>query len=521
MPNISARAAHAAGPPRSNTFVVVLAFAGIVVSLMQTLVIPLIPELPKLLGASASDTTWAVTATLLASAVATPVWGRLGDMYGKRRMLLVNLFLLVAGSVLCAFSDSLTPMIVGRGLQGLASGVIPLGISIMRDELPADRLGSATALMSASLGVGGALGLPAAALIAENADWHALFWTAAVLGALALVVVLALVPESAVRSGGRFDVVGAVGLSAVLVCLLLAISKGADWGWSDALTISLFAAAAVVLLLWGWWELRTREPMVDLRTTARRQVLFTNLASVMMGFSMFAMSLVLPQVLQLPEATGYGLGQSMLAAGLVMAPSGLVMMVMAPLSARVSAAMGPKVTLMIGAVVVAAGYGLNIALMSEIWHLVLVSCVIGAGIGFAYASMPALVMGAVPVTDTAAANSLNTLMRAVGTSVSSAVAGVVLAQLTIKFGPVALPSQDGFRVVMGIGAGAALLAFVLAAFLPRRSPAAAAVTAHAAPDEEPAYEPAGASWAGRPDGGVEIRGFVRSDDGHGSAATPR
>ncbi|MFD5544760.1 MFS transporter, partial [Streptomyces sp. NPDC127079] len=163
--------------PRTNVVVAVLAFGGIVVSLMQTLVIPIVPELPKLLDASPSDAAWAVTATLLAAAVATPVMGRLGDMYGKRLMLLTSLLVLVAGSVTAALSDSLVPMIVGRALQGLASGVIPLGISIMRDELPAERLGSATALMSASLGVGGALGLPAAALIADHFDWHVLFWT--------------------------------------------------------------------------------------------------------------------------------------------------------------------------------------------------------------------------------------------------------------------------------------------------------------------------------------------------------
>ena len=148
-------------------------------------------------------------------------------------------------------------MIVGRALQGLAAGVIPLGISIMRDELPAERLGSATALMSASLGVGGALGLPAAAFIADNFDWHVLFWASAALGAVAIVLVLALVPESQVRTGGRFDLVGALGLSAGLVCLLLAISKGADWGWTSGTTLGLFAAAVVVLLLWGWCELRS------------------------------------------------------------------------------------------------------------------------------------------------------------------------------------------------------------------------------------------------------------------------
>ncbi|WNF00435.1 MFS transporter [Streptomyces luomodiensis] len=473
-------------PPRTNLVVGVLALAGIVVSLMQTLVIPLIPELPELLDASPSDTTWAVTATLLAGAVVTPVTGRLGDMYGKRRMLLISLVMLVAGSAVGGLSDSLAPMVAGRALQGLAAGVVPLGISIMRDELPAERLGAATALMSASLGVGGALGLPAAAFLAERADWHVLFWTAAGLGAVATALVAMCVPESAVRTGGRFDVVGAVGLSTALVCLLLAISKGADWGWTSGLTGGLFAVSALALVVWGRWELRTERPLVDLRTTARRQVLLTNAASAVFGFSMFAMSLLLPQLLQLPKATGYGLGRSMMTVGLVMAPSGLVMMAMAPLSARISKTAGPKVTLMLGATVVTVGYGLNIVLMSAVWQLVLVSSVIGAGIGLAYGAMPALVMAAVPVSETAAANSLNTLMRSIGTSISSAVAGVALAQLTITYGSVTLPSQDGFRVVMAIGAGAALIALVLAAFLPGRPAPAAPEQAQGRAERRPA-----------------------------------
>ncbi|MDT9697102.1 MFS transporter [Streptomyces sp. P17] len=469
---LAGTASGGSAPPRPNAVVAVLALAGIVVSLMQTLVIPIVPELPKLLDAPASDTAWAVTATLLAAAVATPVVGRLGDMFGKRRMLLVSAVLLVAGSLVCALSDALIPMIIGRVLQGLASGVIPLGISIMRDELPAERLASATALMSASLGIGGALGLPAAALIADNFDWHLLFWTSAALGAVATVLVLLFVPESKVRTGGRFDLVGGLGMAAGLVCLLLGISKGADWGWTSGTTLGLFVAAVVILSAWGWWELRTEQPLVDLRTTARRQVLVTNLASIAVGFAMFAMSLVLPQLLQLPEQTGYGLGRSMLVAGLVMAPSGLVMMATAPVSAAVSKAKGPKVTLMIGALIVAAGYGLNILLMSEVWHFVLVSCVIGAGIGFTYGSMPALIMGAVPASETAAANSLNTLMRSIGTSSASAIAGVVLAQMTTDLGGYALPSEKGFQVVLAVGAGAALLAFAVASFIPRRRPAA-------------------------------------------------
>jgi MFS family permease len=473
---------------RPNVVVAVLALAGISVSLMQTLVIPLIPDLPELLHASAGDAVWAITATLLAAAVATPVVGRLGDMFGKRHLLLFSIGLMIVGSVVGALSDSLMPMIVGRALQGAAAGVIPLGISLMRDTVPPERLGAATAVMSASLGVGGALGLPAAALLADNFDWHVLFWVSAVIGAIVGVLVVLLVPHSTIKTGGRFDFLGAIGLSAALICLLLGISKGSDWGWTSGTTLGLFAAAVVVLLGWGFWQLRIREPLVDLRITARRQVLLTNGASIGIGFAMFAMSLVIPTLLQLPTVTGYGLGKSMLAVGLVMAPSGLVMLAVAPVSAIIARARGFKTTLIIGAVIVAIGYGFSAVLMDSVWELVVATCVIGAGIGLAYGSMPALVMTAVPVTETAAANSLNTLMRSLGTSISSAVGGAILANLTIAFGPAQIPSQNGFRVVLVIAAGAALLGAIIAGFLPTRRSAVAA--APVSPADAPAGQPA-------------------------------
>ncbi|MEU0946265.1 MFS transporter [Streptomyces canus] len=472
-----------ASPSRTNAYVAVLAFSGIVISLMQSLVIPIVPELPNLVHASPSDTAWAVTATLLAAAVATPITGRLGDMLGKRRMLLASLVMMVAGSFTAALADSLTPLIVGRALQGMAVGVIPLGISIMRDLLPAERLGSATALMSASLGVGAAFGLPAAAVIAEHFNWHVLFWSAGTVGIVAGLLVVAVVPESPQRTGGRFDLLGAVGLAVGLVCLLLAISKGTDWGWAGGTTLGLFAASAVVLLIWGIYELRTEAPLVDLRTTARRQVLFTNLASIAVGFSMLSLLLILPQLLQLPEQTGYGLGSSLLTAGLVMAPMGLVMMATAPVSAAVSRARGSKTTLLIGTLIIAAGFAINIALMAQLWQFVLVACIVGAGIGFAFGSMPALVMGAVPASESAAANSLNNLMRAIGSSTASAVAGVVLSQMTTTFDTTVLPSESGFKTAMAIAGASALLAFVLGTFIP--SQRATAPAPEKAPDSAP------------------------------------
>ncbi|RFU84017.1 MFS transporter [Streptomyces triticagri] len=467
---------------RPGGVVGVLAFAGIVAAIMQTLVVPLIGDLPRLLDTSASNASWVVTATLLSAAVATPVAGRLGDMYGKRRMLLASVVPLVAGSVVCAVSSSVVPMIAGRGLQGLGMGVVPLGVSLLRDVTPPERLGSAIAVMSASMGVGGALGLPFAAAVAENTSWRVLFWVTAGLSLAVGALILTLVPAGRPGTGARrFDVAGAIGLGAGLISLLLAVSKGSDWGWSSATTLGLFAAAVVVLLLWARWELRCAEPLVDLRVTARPQVLMTNAASVLVGFAMYAQSLVVPQLMQLPEETGYGLGQSMLAMGLWMAPGGLMMMALSPLGAKLSAARGPKVTLGVGSLVIAAGYGISMFLMGSTAGLLVVTVVCSGGVGLAYGAMPALIMSAVPQQETASANSFNTLMRSIGTSVAAAVIGVVLSQLTTDFGGHLLPSENGFRAAMLIGCAVGLLASLVAFLIPVR-PATAEQPGKSAPE---------------------------------------
>ncbi|MFJ8002923.1 MFS transporter [Streptomyces fagopyri] len=454
---------------RTSTAVVpVLAFAGIVVAVMQTLLVPVIKDLPKLLGTAPSNATWVLTSTLLAGAVATPIMGRLGDLFGKRRMLLTSLSVMVVGSLIAGFTSDLLVMIAGRALQGFAMGAIPLGIGLMRDMLPREKLGSAMALMSSSIGVGGGLALPLAALVAQHADWHSLFFLAAGLGVVSIVLTLVAVPESPMRAEGTFDVLGAIGLSAGLVLFLLPITKGSDWGWSSGTTLGLFGASAVVLVLWGVMELRVKAPLVDLRTTVRRSVLFTNLASIMVGVSFYVVSLVLPQLLQLPKATGYGLGQSMVVAGLCVAPLGLTMMFTAPVYARISAKYGPKVTLIIGMVIIGIGYGAGLGLMSAAWQTIVIAVVLGAGIGLAYSSLPALIVGSVPASETGAANGLNTLMRSIGTSVSSAVIGMVLANTASDAGGVAIPTMHGFRVSFMIATGAVAVGLVMALFLPRQ-----------------------------------------------------
>ncbi|WP_264022183.1 MFS transporter [Mycolicibacterium canariasense] len=454
------------GSTHPRVLIGVLSAAGISVSLMQTLIIPLIPELPKLLATSPANASWAITATLLTAAVATPVFGRLGDLFGPKRVLIACAVLLTAGSLLCALTSALIPFIAGRGLQGLAIPIIPLGISVLRASVPAEKVGGAMGLMSSSLGVGGALGLPLSAAIAQHVNWHALFWFAAGLGVGALALFVFLVPAVPATSSDRLDPLGAVLLAAGLVALLLGITKGRTWGWTSVTTVGMFAASLVVFAVFAAWQLRYDSPIVDLRTTVRRPVLTTNIASIGVGFAMFALSLIAPQILELPKVTGYGLGMSMLEAGLWMAPGGLAMMVTAPVAARVAAVRGPRFTLVTGCTIIAGSYLGGLWLLGGGAQVLVLNVLVSVGVGFAYASMPALINAAVPISETAAANGINALARSLGTSISSAVIGAVLAGLTMSTGGQDVPTLEAFRVALLIAAGVAGLSAVLALLIP-------------------------------------------------------
>jgi MFS family permease len=456
------------------TAVAIVAVCGVLVSLTQSLLIPVLPAIQLDLDSSTGGTQWLLTSTLLVAAVAVPVFGRLGDLYGKRLLLTAAAAALTIGSLICAFSDTLPWLIVGRAVTGMSAAAIPLGISLIGSVLPAHRRGTGIALVSATLGIGGALGLPLAALVAEHADYHALFWICVVGGLVAVVGILLAVKEPGRAANGSMDHPGAVLLAAALVSLLLPLAQGNKWGWSDAKTLGLLAAAVVLLVVFVLVERRVASPLVDVRANARPALLLTNIASVCVGFALFAMLIGTASYVQAPEASGYGFGSSVLASGLAMLPSGVAMLLLSPVSAKLSDRFGPKVTLAIGGVVIAIGFLSRIVFTGSFWQIVVGTTVAGAGTGIAYAAMPSLIMRAAPQSELAAANGLNALARSVGSSLASAIGGTVLAASTIALGAYELPSLGAYRLLFGLCAGAALLGALIALTVPTdREPAAA------------------------------------------------
>ncbi|MFF4212130.1 MFS transporter [Streptomyces sp. NPDC001796] len=457
-----------AGRPeaRDRSAVRALAFGGILMAVMQTVVVPLLPDLPRLTGASAGAVSWMVTATLVSGAVLTPVLGRAGDMYGKRRVLLTALALMTLGSVLCALSSDIGVLITARALQGAAAAVVPLSISILRDELPPERTGSAVALMSSTVGIGASLGLPLAALVIQYVNWHAMFWVTSVLGAAGYALARWAVRESPVCAPGRFDVLGALGLAAGLVCLLLAVSQGGQWGWGSARILGLFAGSVLILALWCLQQLRAERPLVDLRLAARPGVALPHLTALLVGFGFYANSLVTAQLVQAPKATGYGLGLSIVGGGLCLLPSGVIMLLFSPVSARISEARGPRTTLAVGAAVLTLGYAVRIADSRHLWMIIVGASVVATGTTLAYSALPTLILRAVPAGQTASANGVNVLMRTIGQAACSACVAAVLVHHTESVPGAPVPTLHGYLLAFAMAGTVALVACATALAIP-------------------------------------------------------
>ncbi|GAA1861853.1 MFS transporter [Actinomadura bangladeshensis] len=456
----------AAGPPatdpaRTGRILLALAGAGMVVSVQQTLVLPLLPQLMVRFDAPITDVTWVFTASLLAGAVATPLLARFGDMYGKKRMIMLALVLLVAGSVLCAASGSLPVLIAGRALQGVSSSMIPLAIGMIRDAFPRERITTAIGIVSATMGVGGSAGMIVTGLIAARTDSHRpVFWITAALGAAALALVAACARDTGTRAGGRPDIAGAVLLAGWLVCLLLAISEGNAWGWTSGGVLGLFGGAAALCAVWVAVELRVRSPLVRLNLLVGARSLSANVVSALLGFSMFAAFTLIAGFVQSPSArVGYGLDGSVLDVGLYMLPSTVTMLLFSWASGRIAARIGTAYTLAVGSAFAGLCYAWLAVSNAHVYDMLAFSAIQGIGFGIAYAALGTLAVQHVPMDQSGIASGINSLVRTTGGGVAGAVTASVLAGQVIAGTEV--PTLAAYELCFWIvAAGAAVAAAV-------------------------------------------------------------
>ena len=453
-----------------------LAVAAVAYALLQSLVAPALLTIQHDLHTTATGAAWILTAYLLSASVMTPVAGRLGDMFGKRRTLVWVLVVLAAGTALAAVATSIGVMILARVIQGAGGAVFPLAFAIIRDEFPRERVPHGIALISAIMGIGGGLGIVLAGPIVEHLSYHWLFWLPLAAVIVATVGILVFVPESPVRTPGRIDPVGGVLLAAWLVALLVPVSEGASWGWTSARTLALFAAAAVLIPVWVRVESRSDAPLVDMTMMRLRPVWTTNLAALVFGFGMFASFVLVPEFVELPPSTGFGFGASVTEAGIFMLPATAGMLVAGPIAGRLSSTVGSRVPLVLGSLVSSLAFTLLAVAHSAGWEIYLAMTVMGVGIGFAFASMANLIVESVPARQTGVATGMNTIVRTIGGAIGSQVAaGIVTATLAAS----GAPTERGFTIAVAASAAALAIGFLVALGVPRpqRAPDALAEAA--------------------------------------------
>jgi MFS family permease len=424
----------------------VLLLAAFAVALAQTIVLAALAVFARELDVSATGATWLLTAFMLASAIATPVAGRLGDLFGHRRVIATGLALLLAGSLVAAVSTQLgsyAGVVSGRVLQGLSGGVFPCAFGLARQSVPAERLGGVVAALSAMFGVGGALGMVAAGPLVDVAGPAALFWLIAALALLALAGMVSVPsPSAAASPAGRVDLAGAALLAGALVALLLAISQGRAWGWSSPGIISLLFTAVAFAIAFALVERRVAAPLVDLRLLVGPRLLTTNVATLVVAVGMFAAVTLLPLFVQTPTALGYGFGYSAARTGLLMAPIAVCMLLAAPLAARISSTLGARAAFRMGALLAAVALG-GLGLLHERIAEVLVWCaLLGLAYGLAFASLGGLVVGAVGQEQTGAATGINTILRTVGGAVGSVLAAAIVTSSATT--PGRPPAESGY-----------------------------------------------------------------------------
>ncbi len=447
-----------------------LALGGLAYAMLSSLVVPALPTMQRELHTTETGITWLLTGYLLAASVGTSIIGRLGDMYGKERLLLWTLVVLAFGTVLGAVSSSLIPIIVARFIQGVAGGIFPLAFGIVRDEFPHEKVAGGIGLLSAILGVGGGVGIVLSGVIIEHLSYHWLFWIPLVAILVAAFATWRLVPESPIRVPGRVNWLAAALMTVGLSALLLAISETTTWGWGSPKTVGLIAIGIAFTLAWIIVELRSREPLIDMAMMRVRGVWTTNASAFLLGAGLYASFIVFPQFAQLPTSTGFGFGASVVVSGLYLLPATIGMTILGLKAGAISARFGSRAALLMGTVFATASFALLTFVHSHPYQLLIAAALLGVGIGLAFAALGNLIVQAVPSHQTGVASGMNTVMRTLGGALGGQLSATFIANNTAN----GLPTVTGFTETFLMATGFLVLCFLAGLLVPRSLAAATA-----------------------------------------------
>jgi MFS family permease len=445
-----------------------LVLTGSLLAVVSSLGAPLIPTLSRVDGVSLSTGEWILTIALLTGALATPVMGRLADGPRQRDVILVPLSAVLVGCVLAAVSNGFTVLIIGRALQGLGLGLLPVLMAIARRNLPPEKARQTIATLSVTAVIGVGLGYPLTGLLAQALGFRAAYWFGAIAVAGAMSLAALVLPGRSAGMSRHFEFVGAGLLSLAVAGVSVVLSEGGEWGWASARSLGVIVASAVLLAAWIPFELRSADPLIDLRQVRNRSVLTADVSGFLINASLYLLVIMIVEFVQIPPSAGYGFAASLVVSGLVLVPLSVCSFLASRFLVVYEQRFGRRTMIPLGSVVFAVAAIFFAFNHSALWEAFLTIAVSGVGIGFTTAAMPGFIVRAVPPSETGSAMGLYQVMRSIGSSVGSALSAAVLLAHT-GHGQ-ALPDVDGFKATLIIAAVLCLITAVVSFALPGRTP---------------------------------------------------
>jgi len=415
---------------------------------------------------------WSITAFLLVAAGSAAVGARLGDLYGRRRALLVSLLLAGSGSVLSALSDGAAGVIAGRAIQGMAGAILPLCFGLVRQHLPAERVPFGVGVVAAAAFVSGGLGFVAGGAIVDHLHWSWIFIAGAGTAIVAWPAVRWCVPRDAAAAAAEpVDIAGVLTLLPAITALLLAPTQARSWGWGDVRVLALLAGGFALLAWWVRHELRVKAPLIDVRLLARRQLALANLGMALLALGPMQSGIVLSTLLQQPTWTGAGLGLSATAAGLVQAPPMLLAVLIGPGCGMLASRRGARAPALLACALLALGWlGLALSHASLGW-VAAMALLSGIGLAAIFAAAPMLIVEASPAQRTSETTGVSSVLRHLFNATGSQVVALMLASSTVSDaaqGTGRYPAPHALALALGVISVLALAATVATACLPRR-----------------------------------------------------
>jgi EmrB/QacA subfamily drug resistance transporter len=457
---------------KMSLILAILGITAIMIMFTESMLIPALTTLQAEFKTTATWASWILTIYLVVGAVFTPIFGKLGDTYGKKKLLVVCMGFYTFGVIANGFAWNFQSLLVFRALQGLGMGIFPLAYALIRDEFPPERVATATGVISAMFGAGTAIGLVAGAWICDNFGWR---MTCHVVVPLAIGVTLLtayLLKESPIRNPSKVDLIGASTFAVAIVAFLVAMTEGERWGWTSINTLSLMAVSLVSVALFIFAESRVREPMIDLKLLSKRNVFVTNISAFVVGLGMFMMFEAVTYLVRMPAPVGFG--SSIFEAGLLQVPGSVILLAVGPMAGILINKRGAKMPLVLGSIVLSTSFYSLYAMHDTKAQLVLGLMVMSIGMGMVMVAMINIIMQSVSQTETGIATAMNTIFRTVGGVVGPTIAGVLLARYVSPLiiqtprGPVTaalIPNATAFNYIFLAALGVSLIGVLVAFFI--------------------------------------------------------